>query len=362
MAPSSRFWVKGEYLLWWLQGDHIPPLVTTSPAGTPAAAAGVLGQPGTQILFGDQRVNGDGRSGGQVDAGYWLDDCHTFGVEGYFFMLENQSQDFHASSSGDPILARPFFNLTLGRPDAEQVASPGVLAGSVRVAATSDNLLGAGLLLRANIGDHKGCDSAFRLDAVAGFRYLHLEEGLAISENLTSTNPGSAVALGTRILVNDGFGTRNDFYGGDLGLDAQFCLGRWSVDLLGKLALGTTQEAVNITGSTAVIIPTGSASVQQGGLLALGSNIGHHEDSHFSVVPELAATVGYQVTERIRLTAGYNFLYWSNVVRPGNQLDLAVNQTLLPPAMPAGTLRPAFDFNRTGVWAQGIHVGLEFRF
>src|SRR5262245_32394939 len=38
----SRFWVSGEYLLWWTRGVHLPALVTTSPQGTPASDAGVL--------------------------------------------------------------------------------------------------------------------------------------------------------------------------------------------------------------------------------------------------------------------------------------------------------------------------------
>jgi len=360
--PDNRFWVRGDYLLWWLQGDRLPPLVTASPPGTAAATAGVLGQPGTAILFGDQRVNEDPRSGWRVATGYWLDDAHACGVEGYFFMLESRSQTFSATGAGDSNLERPFFNTTLGRQDAQQVAFPGVLAGTVTASAGSQNLLGAGLLLHCNLIDRAGPAGSFRLDAVGGFRYLHLDEGLGIEEFLKATNPASAVALGTLITVNDGFGTRNDFYGGDLGLEAQYRLGRFSLNVLGKLALGSTQEEVNISGFTAVLTPAGSSSVMPGGLLALSSNIGRHEDSHFSLVPELNVTVGYQVTERVRVTAGYSFLYWTDVVRPGRQIDLDVNQTLIPPAMPSGSPRPAFDFNRSGLWAQGINVGLEFRF
>ena len=32
-------------------------------------------------------------------------------------------------------------------------------------------------------------------------------------------------------------------------------------------------------------------------------------------------TLGYQLTETVRLYAGYNFLYWTNVARPGAQID-----------------------------------------
>src|SRR5689334_904180 len=49
--PNQRLWVNAEYLMWWLNGDPLPPLVTTGPPST----GGILG-PGTHILFGDQRV------------------------------------------------------------------------------------------------------------------------------------------------------------------------------------------------------------------------------------------------------------------------------------------------------------------
>ena len=55
LAPAWR--VRGEYLLWWSNGNPLPPLVTTSPAGTPRPSAGVLGQPGTEIVYGAQTID-----------------------------------------------------------------------------------------------------------------------------------------------------------------------------------------------------------------------------------------------------------------------------------------------------------------
>ena len=68
-APPPRyggFWITGEYLNWSAKGDKLPPLVTTSPPGTPLAQAGVLGAPGTSVLFGDESVNDRWRSGASV--------------------------------------------------------------------------------------------------------------------------------------------------------------------------------------------------------------------------------------------------------------------------------------------------------
>src|SRR5439155_8338502 len=54
LPPSpDRFWVTADYLAGWLRADRLPPLVTTSPPGTARVSAGVPGQPGTTLLFGD---------------------------------------------------------------------------------------------------------------------------------------------------------------------------------------------------------------------------------------------------------------------------------------------------------------------
>lgn len=59
-SPPGRFWIRADWLMWWTNGEHLPPLVTSSPQGTPQGQAGVLGQPGTTILFGNSTVYDDG--------------------------------------------------------------------------------------------------------------------------------------------------------------------------------------------------------------------------------------------------------------------------------------------------------------
>ena len=102
-------YVRGEYLLWWVKGDSVPALVTTSPPTVTRAQAGVLGQPGTTVLFGDERLNQTARSGGRVVLGWWLDPRDR--IEGDFFMLGQANAGFDQTSGGTPILARPFFKI-----------------------------------------------------------------------------------------------------------------------------------------------------------------------------------------------------------------------------------------------------------
>jgi hypothetical protein len=75
---------------------------------------------------------------------------------------------------------------------------------------------------------------------------------------------------------------------------------------------------------------------------------------------------GYQLTQGIRPFFGYNWLYLSNAVRPGNQIDRAVNPTQNPLFVPPGTLTgpaaPLANFRTSDFWAQGFNLGVEFRY
>ena len=358
-GPEGRCWVGAEYLLWRIRGDSLPPLLTTSPAGTPRAEAGVLSTPGTVTLFGNSTANEDWRSGGRVWAGSWLDCEQRWGVEANYFMLEDARTHFDAASDGNPILARPFFNALTGRPDAELIAFPGVSTGSFSAAETT-SLLGAGVWLRRNLC----CGECYRLDALVGYRYLRLSDRLGIHEDLTSTDATSTtVPLGTRVDVADQFDATNDFHGVDLGLAGEVRRGRWVLEGVAKVALGTNVSKLNANGSTAITVPGFPTLIESAGLLAVSSNSGHFSADRFGVVPEVGIKVGYQVTPHLRALVGYEFLFWNDVVRPGSQIDPVVNPNLLAPATPGGPARPAPRFGDTvDLWVHGVSFGLEFRF
>jgi hypothetical protein len=344
-----------------MKGDRLPPLITTSPAGTPQAQAGVLGAPGTAVLFGGSDVNDDVRSGGRFTLGSWLDDCQRFDVEGDYFLLESKVAGFSASSGGSPILARPFFDVS-GSPASELVAFPGLARGSVSVSAESTGLVGADALLSANLC--RGC--GYRLDVVGGYRFLRLADRLGIDESLVSTsasNP-SFVPAGTTLDVHDRFDTVNEFHGGNVGLRGELRHGAWLLQGLAQVAVGNNNEVVDVNGATTVTVPGAPPVTHMGGLLALQSNIGHFSRDRTVVIPEFGARVGYQFSPCLRAFVGYTFLYWGEVLRAGNQIDQTVNTSLLPPVTGpvTGPPRPAPRLADSSFWAQGISLGLEVDF
>lgn len=352
-GPPGRFWIGADYLLWWTRSSGLPPLLTTSPAGTPQAQAGVLGLPSTSVLFGDTGVNDRMRSGARFNLGYWLNREQTTGIEGTIFFLEPQATSYAAASNGLPILARPFFNTVTNESASLLVAYPGTVRGAFN-ASVSSTFWGGDVYLRQNLC----CNCCGRLDAIAGYRFLGLHENLAIQETEISIGAVRQLPPGSRFDLSDQFNTRNQFHGGQVGLMGEYWRQRLFLQLAGKVALGGTQRSATVNGQTQF----GANPALNGGFLALPSNSGHFQDSAFSVVPEANVNVGYQVASWLRAYVGYTFLYWNNVARPGSLVDLSVNSTQLPPGNLTGAARPAFQFHDSDFWAQGVNFGLQARY
>jgi hypothetical protein len=131
------------------------------------------------------------------------------------------------------------------------------------------------------------------------------------------------------------------------------------VEMTGKVGFGQTVEVVEVSGQSVALrpgVPLPVVQTFQTGVLGQPSNAGKFTRSAFAVLPEASLKVGYRFKDRSRLYLGYNFLYLSDVVRPGDQVDRSAD--------PAGGVaaRPAPLFAETDFWLQGLLFGLEFRY
>jgi hypothetical protein len=355
----------------------LPALVTTSPAGTPQAQAGVIGAEGTQVLFGDQDYFTDARLGGQFRIGGWLGQRRWVGLELDYTRLEDEQSQFLAASVGDQILARPFFNVGTNTltSDSALVAYPNLLAGTIYIEVDSQfQMAGAHLItnILCNFGAQcnggagaGGCSNGFRLDLLGGYRYIGLDEGVTISETLvTSVTPH------TGFEAYDQFTTANDFHGGEIGLSAKYNRSRWWAEGLLEVALGRTQTQTRINGQTRLIVPPGAedgeATVMTGDLLALSTNIGQYDSKAFAWAPQIALTFGYRLSPQLSVKLGYSGVFLSRVLRPDGVIDLGVNEMYIPDPtdpdlVPTGPARPAAAFADATYWAHGFNLGLDYR-
>jgi len=362
------FYARGEAFYLWTKADQIPVLITTGPAlvgpgGLPAA--GVLGTPGTQPLYGGSTLDHGNQSGFRLTFGWWScfgdEDTVEFGC----FYVPHRDADFQVLSPQYAVIARPFYDLAIGAPSSQLVAYPGLATGTVALRAPSE-LWGLEANYRSKVdwGPCSGGD--YRLYLFAGPRYLNFEERIAITDEILPL-AGAVPKLGYQVLgVLDRYQALNQFLAGQVGAEMDWQWGAWSVEAKTRVGLGVDFATLNIIGIQAAVAPNGAVADLQGGLLALPSNVGVHQKDRFAVVPEVTLDVGYQLTCCLRAFAGYNFLWASSVVRPGEQIDTTLNSTNIPTVAvqtPAVTsTRPAILFHDTTYWAQGLTVGLEFRY
>ena len=350
LLPCRNLWVRADYLLWWTQGMDTPPLVTSSPDGTLRDVAGVLGEPTTDILFGDEKLNDGSRSGFGISLGYWwLPEVE--GIEVRYLGIGSTSTQFQQTSAGDPILGRPFFNITNGANDAFLIGFEQELEGTVSVDAATEFDSFEVLFRRALC---QGCDSG--LDFLLGYRYGSLDDNLLIRQSTLDGVDG--IAPGSTSRLWDRFDTRNRFNGAELGMIGTVRRCWWTLELDAKLGLGNTNSKLFINGQRTVTGSQGDVVTNPEGLFAQSTNIGQVEDDQFAVIPELGVTLLYDLTCRLRATFGYRFIYWSQVMRAGDQIDMDLN--LSSPLV--GGERPRPLMRTTDFWAQGLSFGFDYRF
>lgn len=347
-GEAVRTKVSVDYLRWWVSGGPVGvPLVTTSPV----AGGGAITDPNTSVLFGNSNVDFGGINGGRVNATWWFDSESRFGIEANGFLFRKANSTFTASSDqgGNPLLAFPF-QTPAGVETSQLISTPGLPAVGAVSIASSSQLWGAEFNCVVNL--YRGCGWSF--DFLSGFRYLDLLESLEITSTSSFTvTPVRQNPINVTGVIFDQFSTRNQFYGGNLGGRASYQWGRLSAEVLSEIALGVTRHKLYTGGYTDATANGAVIPSAPGGVYTKTSNLGNFNTSSFSIVPQVQVKLGYNITRNVRATVGYDLLYWTNVNRPGNQIDRVIG--------PQPGDRPMALNNQSNFWAHGFNAGLEFQ-
>ena len=295
----------------------------------------------------------------------WLDSDQCLGIESSSFFLGERGTNFNSSLHGK----RRFWALTVHQ-RSHQLDSPAAGSAfgarclsrrrgrpSVNRVHTTSQLYGTELNLRSNLW--RNC--CWRIDVIGGFRYVNLNESLDVRENLDEAagmfNPGGPV------MVHDSFQTTNNFYGGQLGLDMGFKRGRWSLDVHWQNRLGRYERkrSHHRPGPRRFQVSAWRLPVAS---WPCSSNMGTFDRNRLAFIPEGGLKLGFQATQHCRLFVGYSYMYLSDVVRPGDQIDPRVDLRQVPIAsfltggVPVpGMLMPPASFpsvlmKRSDFWAQ----------
>lgn len=386
--------LRVDYLLWTAKKNpiHTPFVTTVSYSDT---LPGALGQPGSHVKMGNKHFDMGWQSGFQVTANTWIGRQSKFGIDGSYFLLPKVTKKKALSTSGQvgsPSYAVPIFDVTgfwglNGDPGESIYLLPGPLLGSSPGFEARFQLKVANTLQGAQLNGLFKCN---HIDALMGFRWISLQESLRFNVQSKSI-PGFSEPA-SFFNSHDRFRTTNNFLGAQIGLQAHLGKHRWHLDGALKGGIGGMIEHVNIKGSSLTpggnlfyLVLAGAPQKISGGIFAQSTNIGTHHRVQFAGVLETTLRASFCFKRYFELSAGYDFLWISSVVRPGNQIDRKINPTLTglgaasratagtrtdptpfgmpgPAQAPQGPKRPHFDFKRTDFWAQGFSIGLGVRF
>jgi hypothetical protein len=368
-ALHNRWLFEAEYLLWWVRNGDAPvggfigaapvsDLVNSSNGSLPNLTP--LGGHAQSFDFGAQ-------SGLRLTLTGYFDDEQGWGFDLNWFQFLKQTVSELAASNGDVLLGPTYTNLDGTRalilaafPSSVTINGTTLTEGRAAVvtAQSSDRLWGAEINARFRL------PVIFfdRLFLIAGFRTVQWGEGISIDTTSVPLPGSSAVST---IGLHDSFTALNQFYGGQIGLQTRLQCGRFSLELTDKIALGGEHEQIKIDGATVIALP-GSVTRLSGGVLAQATNMGTTDAGRLTWLNEVTVKGGFNLSDNLRATIGYNFLYLGDVVRVTPAVDavdprsIQVLSSFDPNAHVTRPIPPTLQESRW--WAQGLTFGLELSF
>ena len=179
--------------------------------------------------------------GYKLGLGAWLDSANKLGLEGGFFNVHDPYRDIFLGQRGPTLIDSP---LTLSTADIN---------------------------LRAELFTH----GRWRVDGLAGYRYLSLNEQL----------------LETTTMASNFWRATNSVNLGQIGAVGVYRFGPYSGELMLKLGYGRNAEAMTLNGVRTTTT-----------------------DAAF--VPELGIRLGYGMGQGVRTVIGYNLIYLNGAMRP----------------------------------------------
>jgi len=306
-------WLGADYLLWFPPAQRLPlNLVTTAPGA--AAPASLLGG---HVFY-------TASSGLRINTGIWLDSCERTGAVA---QVDNAFRTYGIVNIAPGNVVNTNVN---GQPVAFVLDGNGLNYSSWTQFTNAD----ADTFLRVHSSD------TTKWYVLAGTKGAYIEEDLA----LTYGTGG--------VTFNEDFHTRSTFFGGEVGFAVRHMAGRLGVDVIGRVGLGAMFNEISILGSN-----NGGRTSQ---IFSNDANIGYRENNYFSVAPELTGNVYYQLTERIMVRAGYSFMAYTQMFRPGSYINQ--NNSAGPGLNGFPNTQPAFTFQQSVFIIHGMNFGAVFKY
>ena len=194
--------------------------------------------------------------------------------------------------------------------------------------------------------------SAYRFDFLGAFRYYGLSDRVSVGENVVFANYFGVQNV--NVASVDNFAVGNDFFGGEIGLRTRMRRGNWSLDVLGKVALGNNHRVVNIAGARPPSCPpVGRQFPWRPERLRPAAISASTPRTPSPRSPRCNVELGYRSNDGERMSATTSSTGPSGAGRRSNRLGADRSGAGQAPVFPDRT---------TKFLAQGVNLGAEFRF
>lgn len=182
---------------------------------------------------------------------------------------------------------------------------------------------------------------SFRLDALVGYRFASVADGLSLDNPVPDSQEYNYVTgqydTTPSTVQMPGFVVTNSFHGGQVGFDGEVRAGYLTLGVAAKVAFGAVRTRLSETELFATPeVFTGSGFVPRATVPTA---------ARYAVMPTLTTTLGWEVGRSSRLFVGYSFAHLNGVARLGDVLA------------PTGGEARTTDF-----WAHAVRLGLEVRY
>ena len=141
----------------------------------------------------------------------------------------------------------------------------------------------------------------------------------------------------------------------------EFTSNRWTMSIDGRLAIGSVVQRLSIDGWSQYHFGSTIYAARDGDLLSQPTNIGDYSRQKFALLPSIELRLHYLLLKSLRFNVGYSFMYLSNVVRAGDQIDLTINTSQITGTL-SGPARPQAVFQDTSFWMHGFMLGVDWMF
>jgi len=395
--PLYSVYGFGEALFWNFRDANLPILVNSVPVGfvpvvatqtvngvaTPATTPVPISIRSAPQIPGASDIDTSNHLGVRAGGGIWFGDGNEWGGELSGFGVQERTQAFRLNNSNNPqnlSLNTGLNNVVItttggggagGAPPAVITQTTPLIFPRVAVANTSGTFSTYMWGAEANVL-RKGCYyGPLLLSGLTGVRYHNFEEEANVTNSVTLTLPSGVADPVVGAFPNplqyttfDQIRAKNQFYGVQVGAEADLVYGGFFFNARGKVALGDVRQEIKVLGTTSftgTVVPIAN----MGGLLSSPGDQGTFSRDRVAFLPEVNVKIGYRIGDWLRIHVGYDALYMQHVVRPGGQTQIATLNSQLGIAGTNTVVnvgQPVIQMRDMDVWVQGMNAGLELRY